>query len=107
MKRIYGRICDRSGMSVIKRVEKGKLKIFFSYAESIGKTQAMLKAAVTAKEQGIDVVVGFIAAQMSEQNIKLINQLEVLDPMNQNGFELDRALLRKPELLLIDEFKWN
>lgn len=103
MKRIYGRICDKSGVSVIKRVEKGKLKIFFSYAESIGKTQAMLKAAVTAKEQGIDVVVGFIAAQMSEQNIKLINQLEVLDPMNQNGFELDRALLRKPELLLIDE----
>ena len=42
----------------MEQIKKGRLKIFFSYAESIGKTHSMLKAALTAKEQGIDVVVG-------------------------------------------------
>ena len=44
---------------------KGRLKIFFSYAESIGKTQAMLKAACAARAQGVDVLVGYIAPHTS------------------------------------------
>ena len=38
----------------------GHLKIFFGYAGGVGKTYAMLPAAHTAKEQGIDVVLGYI-----------------------------------------------
>lgn len=83
--------------------EKGKLKIFFGYAESIGKTQAMLKAARTAKEQGVDVVVGCIAAHTLSQSTGLMEQLEVLNPDNCAVFDIDLALLRKPELILIDE----
>ena len=41
---------------------KGHLKIFFSYAESIGKTQSMLKAAQTAKAQGIEQIELEVAA---------------------------------------------
>lgn len=41
--------------------KNGQLKIFFSYAESIGKTQAMLHAACGVQAQGVDVVVGYIA----------------------------------------------
>ena len=37
---------------------RGHLKIFFGYAAGVGKTYAMLQAAHTAKEQGIDVVLG-------------------------------------------------
>ena len=39
---------------------KGELKIFFGYAAGVGKTYAMLEAAHKAKEQGKDVVVGYI-----------------------------------------------
>ena len=39
---------------------KGHLKIFFGYAAGVGKTYAMLKAAHIAKNQGIDVVAGYI-----------------------------------------------
>ena len=38
----------------------GKLKIFFGYAAGVGKTYAMLEAAHTAKNNGKDVVVGYI-----------------------------------------------
>lgn len=87
--------------------KRGNLKIFFSYAESIGKTQAMLKAAEIARKQGIDVVVGYIAAHTSEQVAALSAQLERLAPAGSNTFDLDLALARKPELLLIDELAYT
>ena len=40
--------------------KQGKLKIFFGYAAGVGKTYAMLKSAHRAKQQGLDVVVGYI-----------------------------------------------
>ncbi|WP_330687552.1 hypothetical protein [Anaerotignum lactatifermentans] len=38
----------------------GKLKIFFGYAAGVGKTYAMLEAAHEAKNNGKDVVVGYV-----------------------------------------------
>ena len=87
----------------MKQAEKGKLKIFFSYAEDIVKTQAMLNAAWLAKEQGIDVVVGYIAAHAFEQSMEQLIQLDILSFANGSTFDIDRALARKPELILIDE----
>lgn len=88
----------------MKQTEKGRLKIFFSYAESIGKTQAMLKAARTAKARGVDVLVGYIAPHTSEETLFLLEGLEQLRTSGGGmEFELDRALERKPELILVDE----
>lgn len=42
------------------RAHRGKLKIFFGYAEGTGKTYSMLEAAHTANENGADIVVGCI-----------------------------------------------
>lgn len=84
------------------QAKKGRLKIFFSYAESIGKTQAMLKAALTAKKQGVDVVVGYIAMHTIKQNTKMLHDFEILDPENFT-FHIERALERNPGLILIDE----
>ena len=61
---------------------KGQLKIFFSYAESIGKTQAMLKAAQSVKSQGIDVLVGYIAPH-SPKNLGLLERLGAFLPIAQ------------------------
>ena len=86
--------------------ETGQLKIFFSYAENIGKTQAMLHAAQAAKAQGVDVVVGYIAPHASAQTRALAQGLECLPVLHMRGaeeFDLDRALLRKPVLILVDE----
>ncbi|MGN1002161.1 MAG: sensor histidine kinase KdpD, partial [Oscillospiraceae bacterium] len=85
---------------------KGQLKVFFSYAESIGKTQAMLKAAQSAKEQGVDVLVGYIAPHSSKETLALLEGLERLPPIryaDEEAFDLDRALARKPDLILVDE----
>ncbi|MGE4352747.1 MAG: DUF4118 domain-containing protein [Oscillospiraceae bacterium] len=87
----------------------GKLKIFFGYASGSGKTYAMLNAAHKAKALGIDVAVGSIASQAPEETLALLNGLELIPPcaVPHNGaaqkeFDLDGALARYPELILVD-----
>ena len=85
--------------------EKGQLKIFFSYAPYSGKTQAMLKAAREAKENRQDVVIGFLADHSPGASLSA-DDLERLPPTLLNGqeeFDLNAALARKPELILVDE----
>ena len=89
---------------------RGKLKIFFGYAAGVGKTYAMLQAAHQAKERGIDVVAGYIEPHARPQTTALLNGLEQL-PVIQvfyggitlREFDIDGALKRKPQLILVDE----
>ncbi|MGN0573487.1 MAG: DUF4118 domain-containing protein [Acutalibacteraceae bacterium] len=93
-----------------KRLSRGRLKIFFGYAAGVGKTYAMLKAAHAAKHRGADVVAGFIEPHSASKTAALLNGLECLPNIvtEYNGttvseFNLDAALARKPELILVDE----
>lgn len=89
---------------------KGHLKIFFGYAAGVGKTYAMLEAAHIAKQQGIDVVAGYIEPHERPKTAALLNGLEVIPTkeVTYNGmilheFDIDAALQRSPELILVDE----
>ncbi|MBS6446146.1 MAG: sensor histidine kinase KdpD [Clostridiales bacterium] len=101
----------------LKQIEKeeqslnrGHLKIFFGYAAGVGKTYAMLKAAHSARKRGIDVVAGYVEPHDRPQTSALINGLECLPNLvtEYNGivlseFNLDAALVRHPQLILVDE----
>ena len=93
-----------------KSKARGHLKIFFGYAAGIGKTYAMLKAAHAAKRQGIDVVAGYIEPHARPKTMALLNGLELLPTLKIEynkitllEFNLDAAIERKPQLLLVDE----
>ena len=89
---------------------QGKLKIFFGYAAGVGKTYAMLEAAHQARTKGMDVVAGYIEPHDRPQTSALLCGLEQL-PVRQirhgqmvlREFDLDAALNRKPQLILVDE----
>lgn len=90
--------------------KRGKLKIFFGYAAGVGKTYAMLEAAHEAKKQGIDVVAGYIEPHARPATAALVNGLEVISPLvinhkdiTLNEFNLDAAIKRNPQLILVDE----
>ena len=53
---------------------KGHLKIFFGYAAGVGKTYAMLNAALTARERGVDVIAGYIDSHDRPQTAALTQQ---------------------------------
>lgn len=90
--------------------EKGMLKIFFGYSAGVGKTYSMLDAAQVLKKSHVDVVVGYVEPHTRPETLALLEGLEVLEPnkIHYRGiylkeFDLDAALKRKPEVILVDE----
>ena len=90
--------------------KEGKLKIFFGYAAGVGKTYAMLDDAREQLNNGVDVVVGYVEPHTRPETMRLLEGLPALPPkvvqyknIQLKEFDLDAALLRKPELILVDE----
>lgn len=88
----------------------GSLKIFFGYAAGVGKTYAMLAAAHSAQKAGVDVVAGYVEPHMRPETQALLEGLENLPTLvipyhgaELKEFDLDAAILRKPQLILVDE----
>ena len=89
---------------------KGRLKIFLGYAAGVGKTYSMLDDAHEQLKSGTDVVVGYIEPHTRPETMRLLEGLPVL-PSNEVQYrnlllkelDLDAALERKPELILVDE----
>ena len=70
----------------------------------------MLKAAHRAKDQGVDVAVGYVEKHTRPDTLALLDGLEQLPTLKVeykgivlNEFDLDAALKRRPQLLLVDE----
>lgn len=89
---------------------RGRLKLFFGYAAGVGKTYAMLQAAQTLKKEGRDVVAGYVEPHGREETEALLAGLESLPTLTVpyrgatlREFDLDAALARKPEIMLVDE----
>jgi two-component system sensor histidine kinase KdpD len=89
---------------------RGKLKVFFGAAPGVGKTYTMLEAAREDAKEGKDVVVGYIEPHSRPETQALVLGLDVL-PRRQVAyrdaklleFDLEAALERRPQLLLVDE----
>ncbi len=88
----------------------GRLKIFFGYAAGVGKTYAMLDDAQEQYKCGTDVLVGYIEPHTRPETMQLLHGLPALPPktilyrnIELKEFDLDEALKRQPELLLVDE----
>lgn len=92
------------------RETKGKLKIFFGMAPGVGKTYAMLQAARKASAEGVDVVIGYVEPHARPETHALVLGLDLL-PRKRitcrgktiEEFDLEAALVRKPQLILVDE----
>ena len=94
-----------------QRAQRGKLKIFFGMAAGVGKTYAMLTAARERRDEGVDVVVGYIETHGRAETEALLVDLPVIarQPLAYRGvtlaeMDLDAILARRPQLVLVDEF---
>jgi two-component system sensor histidine kinase KdpD len=90
---------------------RGKLTIFFGAAPGVGKTYTMLEAArLEAEDQKRDVVIGIAETHGRYDTGSLLIGLELLPrrTVDHRGikveeFDLDGALRRHPQLILVDE----
>ena len=99
-----------SFLRLIRRSQRGKLKVYLGYGAGVGKTWQMLQEGHRLKKEGIDVVVGLVETHGRAETAELIEGLEVV-PRRQVQYrgitieemDLEAVLDRRPEVALVDE----
>jgi len=99
-----------SFLRLIRRAQRGKLKIYLGYGAGVGKSWQMLHEGHRLKEEGVDIVVGLVETHGRVETAKLLEGLEVV-PRRQVQYrgitleemDLDAVLARRPEVALVDE----
>ena len=87
-----------------------RLRIYIGAAPGVGKTYAMLEEAHALRQNGVDVVVGFVETYGRADTEALVRDLEILPRRKLpykgvvlEDMDLDAILARKPQLCLVDE----
>ncbi len=99
-----------SFLRLIRRAQRGRLKIYLGYAAGVGKTYQMLLEAHRLKEEGIDVAIGLVETHLRAETEALLAGLESIPrrKITYRGIEieemdLDAILARRPSVVLVDE----
>ena len=101
-------------LSAVQREEarrrRGKLKMFLGMAAGVGKTYAMLEAARRLRDEGVDVVVGYVETHGRAETEALLRGMEVMPRQKLTyreavfeEMDTDAIVARAPQLVLVDE----
>src|SRR5512143_938250 len=89
-------------LRMIRRAQRGRLKIYFGYAAGVGKTYQMLLEGHRLKEEGFDAAAGFVETHGRIETIRLLEGFEVIPRRRQEyrgvvveEMDLDAILARK------------
>ena len=103
---------NRAGsfLRIIRRAQRGRLKVYLGYCAGVGKTFQMLQEGHRLKAEGIDVVIGLVETHGRAETARLIDGLEVIPRLRQEyrgitveEMDVDAIIARKPQVALIDE----
>ena len=97
-------------LEMIRRSQRGKLKVYLGYCAGVGKTYQMLQEGHRLKKDGVDVVVGFVETHGRAETAMLIDGLEVVPRLEREyrgirveEMDVDAISARKAEVALVDE----
>ncbi len=97
-------------LSLIRRQERGRLKVYLGSSAGVGKTYAMLREGHRLKLQGIDVAAGVIETHGRVETAQQVMDLEIIAPrsieyrgVTLHEMDLDAILARRPTVCLVDE----
>jgi two-component system sensor histidine kinase KdpD len=99
-----------SFLRMIRRGQRGRLKVYLGYCAGVGKTFQMLQEGHRLKAEGIDVVIGLLETHGRADIAKLAEGLKGI-PRRQQEYhgvtveemDMDAILTAKPQVALIDE----
>ncbi|CEF49001.1 unnamed protein product [uncultured bacterium] len=97
-------------LSIIRRQQVGKLKIYLGPCPGVGKTYSMLTEGRRLKKRGVDVVIGYVEPHERAETTAQIGDLEIV-PARLTGYhgitlsemDVDAVIARKPTVALVDE----
>jgi two-component system sensor histidine kinase KdpD len=95
---------------MIRRTQRGRLKVYIGYCAGVGKTYQMLQEGHRLRAEGIDVVIGLVESH-GRVDIEALSQGLDLIPRHRQEYrgisveemDLDAILSRKPQVVLVDE----
>ena len=97
-------------LELIRKQQRGKLKIYLGFAAGVGKTYEMLQEGNRLRKQGVDVVIGYVEPHDRPETIAQIGDLERIPPrkidyqgITLTEMDLNAILARRPTIALVDE----
>ncbi len=97
-------------LRMIRRSQRGRLKVYLGYSAGVGKTYQMLQEGHRLKAEGIDVVIGLLETHGRADIARLAQGLEAVPRRGQDyhgitveEMDTDAVLARKPQVALVDE----
>lgn len=97
-------------LALARREGRGRLKVFLGAAPGVGKTMEMLAEARRRRAGGTDVLIGIVETHGRAETQAAVGDLPVLPRARiayrgqaLEEFDIDGALARRPEVLLLDE----
>lgn len=97
-------------LTLIRRQQRGRLKIYLGFAAGVGKTYDMLQEGQRLKRQGLDVVIGVVVTHGRIDTAAQVGELECVPPrrIEYRGIvleemDVDAILARRPAIALVDE----
>ncbi|MBC7785099.1 MAG: PTS sugar transporter subunit IIA [Burkholderiales bacterium] len=99
-----------SFLQMIRRSQRGRLKVYLGFAPGVGKTYQMLQEGHRLEADGVDVLLGVVEHHGREETKRLIDGLPRV-PMRSVEYhgiaveemDVDAILARKPQVVLVDE----
>src|SRR3954471_22121467 len=97
-------------LDLIRRQERGRLKVYLGSAAGVGKTYAMLREGQRLGRQGVDAAIGFVETHGRAETAEQVGDLEVIPSreieyrgVTLREMDLDAILARRPTVCLVDE----
>jgi two-component system, OmpR family, sensor histidine kinase KdpD len=97
-------------LQLIRKSERGRLKIYLGYGPGVGKTFQMLSEAHRLKKEGIDIVVGLVETHGRAETVQLVDGLELVPrrKVEYHGIvveemDVDAVIARRPQVAVVDE----
>jgi len=97
-------------LQIIRKQQRGKLKIYLGASPGVGKTYQMLVEGNRLLSRGVDVVIGYVEPHERPDTTDQIKDLEVIPArvseyhgIKLTEMDIDAVLARKPTVALVDE----
>ncbi len=97
-------------LHLIRRQERGRLKVYLGSSAGVGKTYSMLREGNRLAKQGVDVAIGLVETHGRLETAEQISDLPTIPPRETTyrgvvlrEMDIDAILARKPTVCLVDE----
>jgi two-component system, OmpR family, sensor histidine kinase KdpD len=97
-------------LAKLQATERARLRIYIGAAPGVGKTYSMIEDAHAFRQEGLDIVIGFVETHGRNDTAALLRDLPILPRrridyrgVTLEEMDVDAILARKPQVCVVDE----